>query len=156
MGLLQLAADLEGPPDWRPRVIAIVETIEHQKSLSRLLPNWATFALETSERPREWGFVAVDWRARGEVIATALAARKLGLFGAEVVLHCRGGAGAARIPKPSEADWESAGPLAVIDFADDATKSLARDTQFRFDDYRASGFRSVGAPRWLGRPRRSR
>jgi len=124
-----------------PKVVLLVESIEHGRELLKRLDGWAL--LDGAADGRNY----TDSGARGEII-TATRAAASGLD-ADVVIQAVGGAGTGVfrntvIERSTAADSL---PAIIVDFADSGDDMAAADVRDRYRAYKRLGWDQHGFPR---------
>jgi hypothetical protein len=150
----QLLRELPSPSPVpaNPRLLVLVENVEHAQALARLLPGWT---LLTGQDLCTSGLGKKDrqllqagkktWPSLRAVLATATALQHIDLSRFDVVLRADGGTGTVPFPaSPSLPSGRPVRPLFLVDLDDKHHPLLRRWSRGRLGDYEERGWLAPG------------
>lgn len=136
----------------QPRVLVMVESVEHGRCLQKLLPDWRLLHAEPSNqasRPLSWADVAPAAVVSHQAVVTTVRAEQLARLDVDALVVASGGSGAA-IPSwfPPQSIGGQTRQVLLVDVADDFDPTAREWTRRRLQDYHARGFQVDVPRRW--------
>jgi hypothetical protein len=144
-GLLHPDAILPTAGEGGRRVVILVESTEHGRQLTRLLPGWPLYSSPTASagsRPPDAGLPR-------RCVLTLVAANGPHSVDVDVLVRAGGGEGALELPGYPPPATEARSEVVVIDLADGGDDKAEADTRSRLRGYPRDGWRVDGPRRWL-------
>lgn len=145
-GLLLDQEKLPSPPPWPLWVAVLVESVEHARNISELLPDWRLI----HAIPGSSAGLPLNPRSGPEnncrTLITLVAANQMPRFDPDVLIVPVGGDWAFDLPNFFRSTGQ---PLILVDVADDFDDVASEGTRCRLRTYVGRGWSLVGGRKWM-------